>query len=148
MKKIKRRSDCPISYALDIFGDKWTLLIIRDLMFEGKRTYGEFLNSDEKIATNILADRLETLQCAGLIKSETDKQKKSRIIYSLTHKGIDLVPVLLEIVKWSAKYDLKTGAPKQFVEKIKNDKENLMNEITAGLKGENKFYVRSQKTNK
>jgi DNA-binding HxlR family transcriptional regulator len=134
MKGIKRRSDCPISYALDIFGDKWSLLIIRDLIFVGKKTYGEFISSEEKISTNILADRLETLECAGLIKSRRDKEKKSRIIYSLTDKGIDLLPAILETIRWSAAYDKKTAAPPSFVERIKNDREALIQELRMSLK--------------
>lgn len=133
-KKIKRRSDCPISYALDIFGDRWSLLIIRDLMFSGKRTYGEFLTSGEKIATNILAVRLSLLECAGIIRKKKDPEKKSRILYSLTDKGIDLVPIILEIVSWSARYDKKTGAPPEFVARIRKDKENFMKEIISGLR--------------
>jgi DNA-binding HxlR family transcriptional regulator len=128
-RKVKRRSDCPISFALDIFGDKWSLLIIRDLMFKNKKTYGEFLLSEEKIATNILADRLEKLECAGLVKSKIDPDKKSRYNYELTAKGADLVPVLLEIVLWSATHDKKTAAPKEFVDRIKTDRENFIQEI-------------------
>ncbi|HXL57542.1 MAG TPA: helix-turn-helix domain-containing protein [Chitinophagaceae bacterium] len=134
-KKIKRRSDCPISFALENFGDKWSLLIIRDLMFKNKRTYGEFLNSEEKIATNILADRLSMLECAGLIKSKIDKEKKSKYNYELTNKGIDLVPVLLEIVLWSATHDKQTAAPKEFVNRVRNDKESFIKEIVQHLKG-------------
>ncbi|SRR6266487_2463058 len=134
-KKIKRRSDCPISFALENFGDKWSLLIIRDLMFKNKRTYGEFLNSEEKIATNILADRLSMLECAGLIKSKIDKEKKSKYNYELTDKGIDLVPVLLEIVLWSATHDKQTAAPKEFVNRVRNDKESFIKEIVQHLKG-------------
>lgn len=133
-KKIKRRSDCPISYALDIFGDKWSLLIIRDLMFQDKKTYGEFLNSEEKIATNILADRLSLLECAGLIESKQDSEKKTRVLYSLTDKGIDLVPIMLEIVVWSARYDNKTGAPKDFVARIKTDRDRFIREIVSNLR--------------
>jgi DNA-binding HxlR family transcriptional regulator len=128
-KKFKRRSDCPVSFALDIFGDKWSLLIIRDLMFKNKATYGEFLSSEEKIATNILADRLEMLECAGLIKSKVDPGKRSRYNYELTDKGIDLVPVLLEIVLWSATHDKKTAAPKEFVERAKYDRDNFIREL-------------------
>jgi DNA-binding HxlR family transcriptional regulator len=131
-KKTKRRSNCPISFALDIFGDKWSLLIIRDLMFRGKRTYGEFLGSEEKIATNVLADRLSTLECAELIRSESDPLNKTRIIYSLTDKGLDLIRIMLEIVSWSAKYDKKTAAPKEFVARLRGDKENLIKEISGG----------------
>lgn len=129
MKQIRRRSGCPISYALDIFGDKWSLLIIRDLMFENKNTYGDFLKSEEKIATNILADRLAMLECAGLLSSKADPANKSRKIYSLTTKAIDLVPALIEIINWSAAYDKDTAAPKQFIAMIKQDKAALI----AGL---------------
>jgi DNA-binding HxlR family transcriptional regulator len=134
MKAIKKRSDCPISYALDIFGDRWSLLIIRDIMFVGKKTYGEFLTSEEKIATNILADRLAMLECAGIIKCKRDKEKKSRYLYSLTEKGIDLLPAILEIVKWSAAYDKNTAAPKAFVNRVKNDRENFIKELTTRIK--------------
>lgn len=103
-------------------------------MFSGKRTYGEFLTSDEKIATNILADRLSLLECAGIIRKKKDPEKKSRILYSLTDKGIDLVPIILEIVSWSARYDKKTGAPPEFVARIRKDKENFMKEIISGLR--------------
>jgi|SRR6185437_2226413 len=128
-KRNKRRSDCPVSFALDIFGDKWSLLIIRDLMFKDKKTYSEFLLSEEKIATNILADRLEMLECAGLIKSKVDPTKKSRYNYQLTDKGIDLVPVLLEIVVWSSTHDKKTAAPKEFVDRVISDRDNFIKEI-------------------
>ena len=133
-KRIKRRSDCPISFALDIFGDKWSLLIIRDLMFKNKKTYGEFLKSEEKIATNILADRLSLLECAGLIQCKVDQEKKSKYNYELTQQGIGLVPVLLEIVLWSATFDKNTAAPKEFVDRIRNDKENFAAEIMQQLK--------------
>jgi len=133
-KKIKRRSDCPVSFALDIFGDKWSLLIIRDLMFKNKKTYGEFLQSEEKIATNILADRLSKLECADLIKCAVDQEKKSKFNYELTEKGIDIVPVLLEIVLWSATHDKYTAAPKEFVDRVKYDKEDFIKEIVKQLK--------------
>jgi DNA-binding HxlR family transcriptional regulator len=103
-------------------------------MFQQKHTYGEFLKGEEKISTNILADRLAMLECTGLLISEQDNENKSRKIYKLTNKAIDLVPVILEIIKWSAIYDKKTAAPKAFVDRIRNDKENLIKEITDQLK--------------
>lgn len=136
MAKQKRRSDCPISFALEIFGDRWSLLIIRDLIFKGKRTYGDFLASEEKIATNILADRLVMLEDSGIIKGKTDPENKSRINYSLTPKGIDLIPVLLEIIKWSAKHDKKSAAPKEFVDRVIKNREKIIKEIEGMLKGE------------
>jgi DNA-binding HxlR family transcriptional regulator len=98
------RSDCPLNYGIEIFGDKWSLLIIRDLMFFGKRYYNEFLNSAEGIATNLLADRLAMLEKEKLIRKEKDSQHKQKIVYSLTEKGIDLLPVILCIGLWSDKY--------------------------------------------
>ena len=98
------RSDCPLNYGIEIFGDKWTLLIIRDLMFFSKRYYNEFLGSAEGIATNLLADRLTMLEKEKIIKKEKDSLHKQRFVYSLTEKGIDLLPIILSIGLWSDKY--------------------------------------------
>jgi DNA-binding HxlR family transcriptional regulator len=98
------RSDCPLNYGVEIFGDKWTLLIIRDLMFFKKRYFNELLGSAEGIATNLLADRLAMLEKEKIIRKEKDSQHKQKIIYSLTPKGIDLVPIILSIGLWSEKY--------------------------------------------
>src|SRR5438046_1414361 len=95
-RNIDFRSTCPISSALDIFGDKWSLLVVRDLMFEEKKTYGEFLESEEKIATNILADRLMQLETGGIISREKHHESKAKVLYKLTETGIDLVPALIE----------------------------------------------------
>lgn len=100
----KYRSYCPQYLALDVFGDKWTLLIIRDMMIDGKRYFREFLQSEEKIASNILANRLEALESEGIIYKQSDPSHKQKIRYSLTEKGIDLFPIILEIAKWSIKY--------------------------------------------
>ena len=129
----KYRSNCPINYAQEIFGDKWSLLIIRDLMFKGKKYYSEFLNSDEKISTNILANRLEKLDADGLITKKIDNKNNSKNIYTLTPKGMDLLPMLLEMIAWSAKYDDETGTPAEFILKLEKDKESLIRELVAGL---------------
>lgn len=138
MKQVKRRSDCPVSFALDIFGDKWTLLVVRDLMLEGKEHFGEFLTSEEGIATNILADRLQRLEEQGVISKKRDPKKKTKLIYSLTQKGIDLLPIILELILWSSKYDQHTGVPKEFVARIREDKEDLIKQIRLDFK-QNKF---------
>ncbi len=126
-----RRSGCPISYSLDFFGDKWSLLVIRDLMFKGKRRYSEFLKSDEAIATNILADRLERLEAAGIIERIEDSKESGKGLYSLTGKGLDLTPVMLELVVWGYKHDPKSAAPKAFVDRVVRDREGLIREIRA-----------------
>jgi DNA-binding HxlR family transcriptional regulator len=127
-KKIVYRSQCPISTALDIFGDKWTLLVIRDLLFNEKRTYGEILDSEEKIATNILADRLALLEEAEVITREKHPDSKVKILYSLTAKGIDLIPVLVEIIAWSEKYHKVHPYAKRFAMQLKKDKQGVIRE--------------------
>jgi DNA-binding HxlR family transcriptional regulator len=102
MKALKQRSTCPVSTSLDVLGDKWTLLILRDLVFAGKSTYGEFLQSPEKMATNILADRLVVLEAQGLLTKAVAADKKSKFTYRLTEKGVDTVPIIIELVLWGA----------------------------------------------
>ncbi len=133
MKKIKRRSDCPINFALEIFGDKWTFLIVRDMMFKGKHYYGEFLQSEEKIATNILADRLALLEEAGIVNKTVDPAHGSKFIYKLTPKGIDLLPLLVETILWSAKHDEDSAVDKAFVNRANADKEGLIAGIYSQL---------------
>ena len=109
MKSLTPRSDCPISFSLDVLGDKWTLLILRDMVFKDKSTYGEFLQSEEKIATNILASRLAMLESQGFVTKEVAADKKSKFTYRLTEKGLDLLPLLVEITLWGAKYSPAGG---------------------------------------
>ena len=97
-----RRSDCPVNFAVETLGDKWSLVILRDMIFWGKKTYGEFLKSDEKIATNILAGRLDYLEREGLITKKRDEKDKRKDIYSVTEKAVALVPMFIEMIAWSA----------------------------------------------
>jgi DNA-binding HxlR family transcriptional regulator len=124
-----RRSHCPISYALDFVGDKWTLIVLRDLMLGGKRYFQEFLSSDEKIASNILASRLKLLEAAGLVTRATDPAHGRRVIYAATPKALDLLPAMLELVRWSATHDPKTAAPPHLVRRIAEDREGFVTEI-------------------
>lgn len=133
MKKIISRSDCPVSYALDFFGDKWSFLIIRDLALEGKKFYNDFLNSKEGIATNILADRLKKLENIGVIKSRVYEKLKTKKEYFLTQKGKDLIPVLIEVIVWSAKYNDELAVPVDFVEKVSLDREKVIKTIMSKL---------------
>ena len=97
-----RRSNCPVNFAVETIGDKWSLVILRDIIFWGKRTYGEFLKSDERIATNILAGRLEYLEKEGLISKTQDPADKRKEIYTVTERGLDMVPMFVEMIAWSA----------------------------------------------
>src|SRR5687768_10768201 len=97
-----RRSDCPVNFAVETLGDKWSLVILRDIIFWGKHTYGEFLRSDARIATNILANRLEYLEKEGLISKSPHPDDKRKDYYAITELGIELVPMFLEMIAWSA----------------------------------------------
>ena len=97
------RSNCPVSFALETFGDRWSLLIIRDIIFWGKTTYGDFLRSDEQIATNILAARLASLEASGIVTKIPHPSDKRKDVYGLTAKGLDLIPLMVEIISWSGK---------------------------------------------
>ncbi len=121
-----KRSDCPISKVLDLVGDKWSLLILRDMLFFGKETYSDLQNSDEKMATNILSTRLEKLEQDGLISKRVSEQDKRKKLYKLTEKGIDMLPILLDMIVWSAKYASDTEIPEGLVEKLKQDREGVI----------------------
>jgi len=127
------RSHCPISFALDVFGDRWTLLVIRDILLRGKATFSEFLASDEGMATNILADRLAWLEAQGIVTRSRDPRRRRRVVYRLTRKGIDLLPILLEMVAWSAKYDAETATPPGFVRQLARDRDAVMGKVIAAL---------------
>jgi DNA-binding HxlR family transcriptional regulator len=125
-----RRSTCPIACALDVLGDRWTLVVLRDLIFAGKCRYQELLASDEGIATNILATRLKQLEAAGLIIREADPAAPRRALYRPTTKALDLLPTLIELVRWSLRYHPGTRVPPELLRQIKGDTGKLI----AGLR--------------
>ena len=126
-----RRSNCPISASLDIFGDRWTLLILRDLVFAGPRYYRQFQESPEGIATNILADRLKRLVAEGMVTKEKDPGDAKRVIYRLTEKGLDTLPILLEIIVWGTKHDPACATPPGFLERFQENPEQVIAGIRA-----------------
>jgi DNA-binding HxlR family transcriptional regulator len=130
----KKRSDCPVSCSLDIWGDKWSLLIVRDLMFSKQCTYGDFLKSDERIATNILAARLQTLEENGIITKSDHPDSKVKVLYKLTEKGIDLLPVMIEINLWADKYFTLPAERKTMLKEVKKDKAGFIKTATKELK--------------
>ena len=132
--EINRRSGCAVSMALDAVGDKWSLLILRDLMFTEKRSYGELQASEEKIATNILASRLVTLEENGLICKQSDPADSRRNLYFLTDKGIHLVPVVIELMQWMSKFSPDAFACSKNLTAYKRDRVALYNELMADLK--------------
>ncbi|WP_341908397.1 helix-turn-helix domain-containing protein [Fluviicola taffensis] len=134
MTDIKKRSDCPISSSLDIWGDKWSLLIVRDLIFSMQCTYGDFLKSEEKIATNILATRLQMLESNGIITKLNHPESKAKVLYQLTQKGIDLLPIMIEIHLWADKYSTIPPERNAIIKELKNNKEAFLKSYTKLLK--------------
>ena len=123
----KRRSGCPLNASVEMLGDRWSLLILRDMMLRGFRTYKQFLGSYEGIATNILADRLRKLQAHGIIIAKRDASDGRKLLYSLTAKGIDLAPVLTEMVLWAAGHEKTEN--QALVKLMRKDKQQFLAEI-------------------
>ncbi len=124
-----RQTGCPVAYGMDMFGDRWTLLIIRDMLLHGKKTYGDFLESGEHIATNILADRLKHLEAEEIVEKARDPQNRRSYVYTLTDKGLALAPVIFEIVRWSGNYIPLNTARKELLDRIEQDADGLVTEI-------------------
>ncbi len=122
-----RRSGCPLNASVEMLGDRWSLLVIRDMMLLGYRTFKQFLYSHERIATNVLADRLRRLESYGIISSLPDPADGRKRIYSLTPKGIDLVPVLTEMVLWAAAHEDTGNQP--LIRLMRKDKAKFNAEI-------------------
>lgn len=130
-KSSSRRSDCPIAYALDFIGDKWTLLVLRDLIMVRKRHFQELQAGTEGIASNILADRLKRLEAAGMITRRTDPGQGRRAVYVPSAKALDLLPVLVELVRWGTKYYPKSGAPAHLLRRLAEDRDGFIAELRA-----------------
>lgn len=128
-----KRSDCPISIALETLGDAWSLLIVRDLMFKGRKTFKEFLEAEEGIASNVLTDRLQRLEASGLISRRADPDDARRNVYRLTDIGINLAPMLLETVLWSARH-FETAAPAEVIKEMTHHRARFLTGVRNAWK--------------
>lgn len=141
---LKRRSNCPISYTLDVFGDKWTLLILRDIMFYDRTRFSDFMPT-ERIATNILSDRLSKLERVGIITKGRDHKLMNQFIYSVTPKGRSLLPLLIEMTLWGLEYDPKSLASNKFIERARGEKIKVSREISRAVTQGNFSTYRSER---
>ena len=141
VKRIDNKSHCPVNFALEAFGDSWSLLIVRDIVFWGKKTYGEFLDSAEHISTNILANRLAHLEQKGIIEKKPHPTDGRKEIYSLTERGLDLIPILLEMSGWSARNDPASVAPQDFVAKVYGNREKMFKIIRDTVRAGGSLFV-------
>jgi DNA-binding HxlR family transcriptional regulator len=129
------RSSCPIAFALELVGDKWTLVVLRDLIFARKRYFQELLDSPEGIASNILASRLKQLEATGMIEREADPEHGRRVVYSPTPMALDLLPVLVELMRWGMAHNPKTAAPAEIARRLKQDRDGFIAEVRARHRG-------------
>jgi DNA-binding HxlR family transcriptional regulator len=129
--RAKCRSHCPISLALEAFGDRWSLLILRDLLLRDRKHYQQFLNAEENISTNILAERLIHLEKLGIISKSDDPENNKQYIYAPTKKGLDLLPILLELYRWSLKHDPHVDKTKPIARRLEKDTEGFIKEFRA-----------------
>lgn len=134
MKRRAFRSHCAINYSLEIIGDQWSLLIIRDIVYFGKRTFGDFLQSDEHISPSILSLRLAHLERQGILVKRPHSSDRRREVYWLTEKGLDLIPILHELSAWGAKHDPETQASHEWMEEVEENRKTIMKLIRATVK--------------
>ena len=139
--KVQCRSCCPIANALDILGDRWTLLVIRDLMLFNKHEYREFMEGPEKIATNILADRLKGLLCLGIVEYLPHPKHKTKKLYYLTQKGKDLLPLMIEMILWGGTYHASPEMPKQRFNQMKRNPQKMTRDTLKGLEAWEKKHL-------
>ncbi|HJX89638.1 MAG TPA: helix-turn-helix domain-containing protein [Pyrinomonadaceae bacterium] len=141
-KHDQRQSGCAVAYGLDVFGDKWTLVVVRDMIMWGKRHFNELLACREKIASNILADRLKRLEEECVITKTQDPENESKFIYELTPKGKDLIPLVLEIMVWGSQHAPNSDTPAELVRWVKKDRDGVTKAILESLE-KNEPFVRA-----
>jgi DNA-binding HxlR family transcriptional regulator len=112
---------CPIRYWLAIFGDKWSLLIVRDIMLKERQNYGQFQDAGEGISTSVLANKLNHLENHGIISKSNDENHGKKYVYRLTEKGKELANIMINIIDWSEKFDEKTLVEKEFIGSLRED---------------------------
>lgn len=140
---LKRRSNCPISFSLDIFGDKWGLLVLRDIMFYNRTRFSDFM-PQEHIATNVLTDRLAKLEAAGLIVKKSNAKLRNQYIYSVTPSGQSLLPLLIEMTLWGLEHDAESLASEEFIKRMQSEKQKVVREISRAVKRGTFAEYRSQ----
>lgn len=129
--KFRNASGCPIVFFQRVFGEKWSILILRDILFRQKRHYQEFLESEEGIATNVLADRLQKLEQEGLLHKSKDPKNLRQFIYAPTEKALDLLPLFIELVLWSVRHDPKCAVPQDAIRHMKKDRLGFIQSLRA-----------------
>jgi DNA-binding HxlR family transcriptional regulator len=141
MRRTGRNPSCPVNIAVEAVCDRWALLIVRDIVFYGKRTFGEFMASEERITTSVLADRLSDLLAAGILTRHRPETDRRRETYTLTEKGLALIPVLVDLANWGLEYSAEIRANPVWIEKAENDHAGLCRMIrNTVVRGGSVYY--------
>ena len=141
MKRTNGKSHCPINFGLEAFGDPWSLLVVRDIVYFGKCTFKDFLASEEGIAPSVLAARLAQLEANGVLDRNPDPGDARRVVYTLTETGLALIPILLEIASWSARVDPDADAPPEWIAAVNHDKAAITDLIIDTVRAGGSIFV-------
>jgi len=140
MKREENKSQCPINFTVEIFGDTWSLLIVRDMLALGKNTFGEFLESKERIGPSVLTERLAHLERKGIISKEASQTDKRKFIYSITEKGLALIPIVYEIAIWGSNNSPNPDAPDVWFQALRHDRGEVVRLWTEAVKSGSSFF--------
>ncbi|MFB5675978.1 winged helix-turn-helix transcriptional regulator [Paenibacillus terreus] len=141
MKREENKSRCPINFTVEIFGDTWSMLIVRDMAALGKQTFGEFLESEERIGPSVLADRLAHLERKGIIRKRPSETDKRKIIYSLTENGLDVIPILYEIAVYGSRHSPDPDAPDVWFKSLEFDKQIVVRLWREAIQAGSSFFL-------
>ncbi|MFC4630354.1 winged helix-turn-helix transcriptional regulator [Promicromonospora alba] len=141
MKRASGKSTCPVNFGLETFGDPWSLLVIRDVVYFGKHTFNEFLASDEAISPSVLTARLDALTSAGILRRSPDPADGRRVRYDLTERGLGLIPTMVEIAEWGATHDPGTGAPADWIALVRDNKPEMLRRYTETVRRGGSVFV-------
>jgi DNA-binding HxlR family transcriptional regulator len=141
MKREENKSRCPINFTVEIFGDTWSLLIVRDIAALGKKTFGEFLESKERIGSSVLAERLAHLERKGIISKKPSESDKRKFIYSLTDKGLDVLPILYEFAVYGSMHSPDPDAPDVWFKALEYDKQTVVRLWREAIKSGSSFFL-------
>jgi DNA-binding HxlR family transcriptional regulator len=141
MKRAANKSRCPINFTVEIIGDTWSLLIVRDMIAIGKKTFGEFLDSEERIGPSVLAERLVHLEKNGIITKQPDANDKRKMIYSLTERGIALIPIVYDIAFWGSITSPHPVAPDSWFKAMAFDRERVISLWFEAVESGSSFFL-------
>jgi DNA-binding HxlR family transcriptional regulator len=141
MKRADNKSHCPINFTIEIFGDTWSLLIVRDMLSLGKKTFGEFLDSEERIGPSVLAERLVHLEKKGIISKRPDSTDKRKMLYTLTEAGLDTIPIIYEIARWGSMASPNPQAPVSWFRSLEYDKDHVIKLWREAAESGSSFFI-------